>query len=323
MNPENIDDDQLQASTLETDADDSEGGFEAEFERVAAARLSPDGGGKEDSVSNPQSGDTAFDAEPADDIASAPALGTEEPPAEERADNGSSQPDVQALVDKRVNDVKSELGRQIAELKRQLQAQPVQRPQAQPQPVVQEPDKPAIDLAAIREDYPDLGGLVDLVEQLTGEVGALRQPVNQMAVTQQAQRFQQEFSVYTNQHPDYELYNGASEKADPEKLAAFNDWSLSQPKAVQDMINRTNDAATFDGNEAAWLLERFKRDTGIGQEPAAPVQQKQPLTDIRQRQREAVKAVPAGARTAALSEPADEDFEGMFEKVARARRQHI
>jgi hypothetical protein len=223
---------------------------------------------------------------------------------------------------KREHALKSKLGREIADLKRQLETA-----QSRPAPVVipqqQVEEEPKLDLTALREEYSELSPLFDTVEKMNAQLNALKQPINQMAVSQAEQAFNSQYDIYTSAHRDYAAFNPNHELADREKLEAFAQWAQEQPKAVQDMIHRTNNAETFDGKEAAYVLKQFKQDLGFTQpSPELRPTPKPQLSAVREKQLSAAIAVPAGAQTPVVSQSDPDDFVGSFniELQREARR---
>lgn len=286
---------------------------EDDFEASFAAALEADS-----SVDGTAAGLASNDTELKPDAALAAAPGTQEPsPApgaalsDDDADAASSSQGQDDFA-KREHALKSTLGRQIADLKRQLEAA-----KTSPTPVVvhQQPaeESAALDLTALRAEYSELNPLFDTVEKMNAQLNALKQPINQIAVSQQQQAFDAQYSIYTSAHSDFGEFNPNHEQANSEKLEAFAAWAQQQPKAVQEMIHRTNNAETFDGQEAAYVLKQFKQDAGFGQSASELRPTPKPaLSAVREKQLGAAIAVPTGSQRPAVSQVDPDDFIGGF-----------
>lgn len=156
--------------------------------------------------------------------------------------------------------------RQIAELQRQLEeAQKAgQKPEATQQSDGNQGGGDGGDkakgalsqeaLAQLREDYPDLAGpLIDMLEAQAQQLEKVSKGVGTFEQAQQAQAIAEQEGLLTQQHPDWE-----AAAADDR----FGGWLESQPQSIKDAMARNFDKIV-DGNDAALVIDKFKRDVGF------------------------------------------------------------
>lgn len=109
------------------------------------------------------------------------------------------------------------------------------------------------------EDYPEFARLFDTLDAATSKVGKLETSVETAtataAATQTEEALAEQERVFNQAHPNWE-----AEKKDPETLKALIEWAEGQPPYVQDALRRNAETIT-DGQSAADLIARFKRET--------------------------------------------------------------
>lgn len=228
-------------------------------------------------------------------------------------------------ADDRFNSVRGRLStadRQLAQLRAQqgrpdpapVQEGTGQQPQGQPE----NPFKSEA-ITKLREDYGEVAGpLVDMMEQLYGEVSRLKQPVQQLGQERHEAHLTQQESLLATRHADWQ-----TTVQDPR----FGGWVQSQPRFVQEALSRNADNIV-DAEEAASVLDMFKVAIGAGATPPPPPPptptpdpQVQSLDSRRQRQLDAGKdAGRSGAAPSVSGIP--DDFDAAMEAyIAKADRQ--
>ena len=165
-------------------------------------------------------------------------------------------------------------------------------------------------LAQLREEYGEVAGpLVDAIEALKGSVDQMRAPVEQIEHERETAQYDAQVQLLAGKHPDW----GTAFKR-PE----FVGWFEEQPQFIKAAIER-NANFIVDGQEAATVLDLFKRDIGA----AAPPPQSQTgqqqtdtrLSDRRARQLDAGRdAASRGGQSAAAGVP--DDFDTAMEAYA-------
>lgn len=157
-------------------------------------------------------------------------------------------------------------------------------------------------MAQLREEYGEVAGpLLDMVDALKGNVDQLRAPVAVIEQEQQLAQYHNQVDALATKHPDWQTAFSNE---------AFPAWLEQQPALIRTAIER-NANTIVDGEEAALVLDLFKRDIGAGQTPPPPTPQKDQqdqnrLSDRRQKQLEAGRdAAIRGGQAATAGVPDD------------------
>jgi len=171
-------------------------------------------------------------------------------------------------------------------------------------------DKPSSEipdhLRQLREDYPEVAGpLLDVIDKMQGELTELKQPVGALKEREAASAIQQQETLLTEKHPDWQAV------ATDDRFAG---WLEEQPKAIKDAMER-NFNAIVDGNDAALVIGKFKADLGIGKEPSTPDPKPDPTVDRRQRQLQAGR--DAGRTGPSVTTGIPDDFDSAVDAFMR------
>lgn len=155
-------------------------------------------------------------------------------------------------------------------------------------------------LAQLREDYPDLAGpLIDMLEAQSQQLERLSQGVGQFEQTQQSAAIAEQETLLTEAHPDWQAV-AADDR--------FAGWLESQPQSIKTAMARNFDAIV-DGNDAALVIDKFKRDVGYQAAAAKRTVDRDPKRERQlQGSRDAGRTGPS-SRTGI----AKDDFDGAVE----------
>jgi hypothetical protein len=104
------------------------------------------------------------------------------------------------------------------------------------------------------EDYSDIAGpLVEIIEAQQQQLAELAKPVSKITADQAKANTDEQMTLLNTRHPDV-----ATVVNHPDYVG----WLDRQPRAVREAYER-NAKEVVDGEEAAWVLDQFKRDAGI------------------------------------------------------------
>lgn len=280
---------------------------------MGAGAVDPNGAGNDDDtlpgsdqeagVSEPAAGA----APPADDQSTTDDIWANAPPELKQAYEAS-----QRDAEYRLNSIKGRLSASDRELARLRAAQQARQP---------EPSRTGNDnggknpfdpeaMTKLREEYGEIAGpLLDMMDALRGNVDQLKQPVAVIEQEQQLAQYNQQVEALEAQHPDWQTAFGNE---------AFPAWLEKQPAMVRSAIER-NANSIVDGQEAAYVLDLFKRDIGAGSTPPPPPGQQQQdqnrLSERRQRQLEAGRDAASRSGQSATSGVPD-DFDSAMDAYA-------
>lgn len=269
------------------DAPATEPSAQDEFD-AAFAELEDDGAPADKAAVEPEAGSDgdgpADDKAPADDAAAnrqpaAPAPGSDDSSNDPWA-NAPAELRERYEAERRDNDLRlrsangrvSALDRKVQELTRQLEE--AQRGGQKPGTTQSSDGSQGNDddgdhadgalskdtLAQLREDYPDLAGpLIDMLETQAQQITRLSKGVGAFEQTRENAAIAEQEGVLASQHPDWEA--AASDDR-------FAGWLESQPTSIKEAMARNFDRIV-DGNDAALVIDKFKRDVGF-QAPSQP-----------------------------------------------------
>lgn len=198
----------------------------------------------------------------------------------------------------------------------ELRLREQQRRQEQQQPG-NDTGKQPVDIDAALEqvstEYPDIGGpLTQVISGLRQKVEALESAGAQQA-TIEATREElatQEFlgrqqQLLTEKHSDW---------AEVVKTTEYAEWALKQPTHVQELIVR-NGEQLVDGEAAADVLDRFKRDTKPEQQTGDPKEQQR-----RAQQLDGSRQVPSRTPAMEARERGGGDYDSEWAAAAEEDR---
>jgi hypothetical protein len=118
----------------------------------------------------------------------------------------------------------------------------------------------------LREDYPELAGpVLDRLEELQSKIDKLDEGVGAIDQERTQSVLDRQEDYLTQQHPDW---------VDAAKDEGFSGWLEQQPRVIKEAFER-NRSAIVDGEDAAFVIGKFKADTGFGK-TAPPAQQDDP-----------------------------------------------
>lgn len=263
------------------------------------------------------------DAEPAPspDAAEPPAAGDQAPPAGSSQDDNiwkDANPRLREAHEKALRDANLRLegvrGRQSAsdrEVKRlkdrlaELEAggagsQQASQEQRQPGSDTPSglPDKDA--LAKLREDFPEVAGpMLALIEAQAAEINQLKAPVGALQQDRVQAAISAQETFLTEKHPDW---------LDVARDERFAGWIQSQPRAVQEAMQRNFDAIV-DGKEAALVIGLYKAEMGIGTPSTPPQPSPQPAPQDNRRQRQIAAGRDAGRTGPSVTTGIPDDFD--------------
>lgn len=154
----------------------------------------------------------------------------------------------------------------------------------------------------LQEDFPEIAKAVEarinaVASRYENEIGQLKQnltPIQERLEQQaQAEFKQQQLNILEQQHSDWRDISQSSE---------FKSWVPQQPPAIQQLVGSMNAA------DAAYILTTYKREKGIGLEPAPETELKQ----RRDRQLRQAQTIPARGGRVRGNEPPSDDFDAAF-----------
>lgn len=168
------------------------------------------------------------------------------------------------------------------------------------------------------EDYPEVAKMIEAgvnsaVEEVQAENVTLRKELDGISGEHRAENLNRQFQTVLDAHPDYSKIKGSDE---------FKEWFKTSPAYVQDGVKR-NSEYIIDGSEVSDIVQRFKDETGFGEQPAPAGKDGKPAaapadTNIagkRARQRQSATAVKGGGIPPAGGPPTD--FDGAFDYAVR------
>lgn len=186
----------------------------------------------------------------------------------------NAPPELRELHEKQLRDAdlrhRSEQGRtqalrgQLAELQRRVEQQQQSGAEPTEQQKQDNEDKAkAISdkFEQLREDYPEVAGpLLDEIESLRGQMETVAKGHGEIASERVARQEAQQWQVLEQAHPDFrQVFNDDR----------FAGWLQDQPHSVQEAYRRNIDSLV-DGQDAAFVVERFKTEVGFGQQKDPP-----------------------------------------------------
>lgn len=308
-------------ATNPADIAPSEDDFDAAFNEIADGTPPPVSNDAED-------GDAAL---PADEAASEEAnvAGDQPPAGAEPSDDiwASAPPEIREAREKEMRDYNfrlqsqqgrvSALHRKTQQLEQQLSqgggGQPAAQPGGGAEPAAAE-DGADDPLKQLVEDYPDIGTpLAAMFTDLKAQLAEARQQVAPLAQSQAEAVRTAQYGILSARHPDWQTLS-TDER--------WGGWITTQPRAVQEAFARNQDVS--DGEEAAWVLDLFKRDVGIT--PAAPTPSPtptptpSPADQRRQRQLDAARD-GGGNGGATVTNDLPDDFDAEFDRISAQKQQ--
>jgi hypothetical protein len=219
---------------------------------------------------------------------------------------------LRATIERLEHATKSDRGR-ISAQARELASLRAQIAEARKRPATKPDDTLRQSIEKLRSEYPDVAGpLVDQIEALKGELGALSAVQRQdlAAKEQQVSAITQaEEARFLQEHPDgFDVVQANG--------PAFLAWIEDQPKALRDAY-AANAQAIVDGTGAALLVARFKESLRLAQPGSTAPAAASPstgLTALRQRQiaGATVPRTATSARAPAMPDPDSEDPEVLW-----------
>lgn len=180
-------------------------------------------------------------------------------------------------------------------------------------------DDAADPLAKLVEDYPEIGGpIAEMITGLKEQITQLSQPVASIAEAQQVTEKAKQYGILADRHPDWQ------QLAQDDR---WGGWIETQPRAVQEAFARNVDVS--DGQEAAWVLDLFKRDMGITAPAPQPAPTPSPsptptpapasADQRRQKQLDAGRDGGSGGGPTVTNDLPD-DFDAEFDRIQAKRR---
>lgn len=156
------------------------------------------------------------------------------------------------------------------------------------------------------EEYPDVAGpLVDVIQELRGQVGKLTTVEVARTEAATADVLSQQAQLVEQAHP------GLVEKVrDGELSADFIKWAETQPRYVIDAINRNGANGIVDAAETIDIMDRFMASRGEG----GKASERQQFQDRRQRQLDAGR-LPDGRQPAVQPGSQPDDFESEWARL--------
>lgn len=314
------------------DADD----FDKAFDEIASgAAEAPAENAGDDDGADPVPEADGESSPPAGEAAGEEAnvAGNQPPASAEPSDDiwANAPPELREARERELRDynfrLQSANGR-VSALHRKLNeqsAQPSQRQDggAKPAPAAGSEADPSGDandpLAKLVEEYPEIGGpILDTINGLKEQITQLSQPVASIAEAQQVTEKAKQYGILADRHPDWQ------QLAQDDR---WGGWIETQPRAVQEAFARNVDVS--DGQEAAWVLDLFKRDMGISApavQPApapspTPAPSSAPLSadQRRQKQLDAGRDGGSGGGPTVTNEIPD-DFDAEFDRIQAKKR---
>lgn len=310
------------------DADD----FDKAFDEIASgAAEAPAENAGDDDGADPVPEADGESSPPAGEAAGEEAnvAGNQPPASAEPSDDiwANAPPELREAREKELRDLNFRLASQqgrVSALHRKLQEQGQQQNRqdggGQPAAQQQEDGEIAADpLAALKEEYPDIAAPIAAeIEGLRQQIANMTQPVNTLAEAQQQMETQRQVSILAERHPDW---------LELSKDDRWEGWAASQPRAVQEALARN--ANVSDGQEAAWVLDLFKRDMGISAPAAQPAPAPSPTPapspaplsadQRRQKQLDAGRDGGSGGGPTVTNEIPD-DFDAEFDRIQAKKR---